>query len=61
MTGDKIEIIIEFSVVLLAPIVHNYYLWKVKKVPSFVIQQNIKIFSVFYVLIAVAGFWAFTN
>jgi len=53
MTGELIELIVEFSVILLAPIIHNYYLWKVKKVDSSVIQQNIKIFSFFYVLIAI--------
>ena len=53
MTGEHIELIVEFSVILLAPIIHNYYLWKVKKVDSSVIQQNIKIFSFFYVLIAI--------
>ena len=54
MTGELIELIVEFSVILLAPIIHNYYLWKVKKVDSSVIQQNIKIFSFFYVLIAIS-------
>jgi hypothetical protein len=53
MIGEHIELIVEFSVILFAPIVHNYYLWKVKKVNSLVIQQNIKIFSFFYVLIAI--------
>ena len=53
MTGEHIELIVEFSVILLAPIVHNYYLWKVKKVDLSVIQQNIKIFSFFYLLIAI--------
>ena len=53
MTGEHIEIIFEFSVILLAPFIHNYYLWKVKKVDLSVIQQNIKIFSFFYVLIAI--------
>ena len=53
MTGEHIELIVEFSVILLAPIIHNYYLWKVKKVDSSVIQQNIKIFSFFYVLISI--------
>jgi hypothetical protein len=53
MTGEHIELIVEFSVILLAPIIHNYYLWKVKKVDASVIQQNIKIFSFFYVLIAI--------
>ena len=53
MTGEHIELAVEFSVILLAPIIHNYYLWKVKKVDLSVIQQNIKIFSFFYVLIAI--------
>jgi hypothetical protein len=53
MTGELIELIVEFTVILLAPIVHNYYLWKVKKVDSSIIQQNIKIFSFFYVLIPI--------
>jgi len=53
MTGEHIELIVEFSVILLAPIIHNYYLWKVKKVDASVIQQNIKIFTFFYVLIAI--------
>ncbi len=53
MTGELIELIVEFSVILLAPIVHNYYMWKVKKVDASVIQQNIKFFSFFYVLIAI--------
>ena len=53
MTGELIELIVEFSVILLAPIIHNYYLWKVKKVHASVIQQNVKIFSFFYVLIAI--------
>ncbi len=53
MIGEHIELIVEFSVILLAPIIHNYYLWKVKKVHSSVIQQNIKIFLFFYVLIAI--------
>ena len=53
MSGELIELIVEFTVILLAPIVHNYYLWKVKKVDASVIQQNIKIFSFFYVLIEI--------
>ena len=50
MTGEHIELIVEFSVILLVPIIHTYYLWKVKKVESAVIQQNIKVFSFLYVL-----------
>jgi len=55
MYFEHIELIVEFTVILLAPIIHNYYLWKVKKVDASVIQQNIKIFSFFYVLIAIVG------
>ena len=54
MTGERIELLIEFGVILLSPIVHTYYLWKVKRVSVSVIRQNIKIFSVLYVLIAFA-------
>ena len=54
MTGERIEFVVEFAVILLAPIIHNVYLWKVKRVDKAVIQQNIKIFSFFYVLIALA-------
>ncbi len=32
MTGVKIELLVEFAVILLAPIIHTYYLWKYKKV-----------------------------
>lgn len=53
MTGEHIELIAEFSVILLAPIIHTYYLWRVKKVDSTVIHQNIKIFSFLYALVAV--------
>ena len=61
MTGKYIELIIEFSVILLAPSIDNYYLWKVKKVDISVIQQNIKIFSFFYVLIAIGVVLLFTT
>ena len=53
MTGEHIELIVEFSVILLAPIIHTYYLWRVKKVDSTVIHQNIKIFSFLYALVGV--------
>jgi len=53
MNAELTKLIVESSVILLAPIIHNYYLWKVKKVDSSVIQQNIKIFSFFYFLIAI--------
>ena len=52
MTGERIELLLEFGVILLAPIVHTYYLKKYKNVDDSVIQQNIKLFLPFYVLIA---------
>ncbi len=45
------ELILEFAVILLAPAIHTYYLWKVKKVDASVIRQNVKIFSFFYVVL----------
>ena len=54
MTGERIELLIEFGVILLSPIVHTYYLWKVKKVDASIIRQNVRIFSILYSLLAVA-------
>ncbi len=48
MTGIKIELLVEFAVILLAPIIHTYYLWKYKKVEKKELIKNIKIFSIFY-------------
>ncbi len=52
MTGETIELIVEFSVILLSPILHTYYLWKFKKVELIEIKKNIKIFSLLYALFA---------
>ena len=52
MTGERIELLLEFGVILLAPIVHTYYLKKYKNVDDSVIQQNIKLFLPLYALIA---------
>ena len=55
MTGERIELLIEFGVILLSPVVHTYYLWKVKKVDASVIRQNIRIFAFLYALLAIGG------
>jgi uncharacterized membrane protein len=55
MTGVKIELLIEFAVILLAPIIHSYYLWKYKKVEKKELIRNLKIFAVFYVLLGLVG------
>lgn len=61
MTGEYIELVVEFSVILLSPILHNYYLWKVKKVDVIEIKKNIKIFSFLYTLIALVGLFIILN
>ena len=55
MTGLKIELLIEFAVILLAPIIHTYYLWKYKKVEKKELVKNIKIFAGLYALLAFIG------
>jgi len=48
MTGVKIELLIEFGVILLTPIIHTFYLWKYKNADKQVLKQNIKIFAGLY-------------
>jgi len=55
MTGVKIELLIEFGVILLAPIIHTLYLWKYKKIEIKELTKNIKIFTSLYVLMGVIG------
>jgi uncharacterized membrane protein len=55
MTGVKIELLIEFGVILLAPIIHTYYLWKYKNVEKRELVKNVKIFSILYVLLGFVG------
>jgi uncharacterized membrane protein len=55
MTGVKIELLIEFGVILLAPIIHTYYLWKYKNVKKRELIKNVKIFSILYVLLGFVG------
>jgi uncharacterized membrane protein len=48
MTGIKIELLAEFAVILLAPMIHTYYLWKYKRVEKKELIKNIKIFAALY-------------
>lgn len=50
MTGVKIELLIEFGVILLAPIIHTFYLWKYMKVDKQILHQNIKMFAGLYLV-----------
>ena len=55
MTSIKIELLVEFAVILLAPIIHTYYLWKYKKVDKKELIKNIKIFVGLYVLLGIVS------
>ena len=56
MTGVKIELFIEFGVILLAPIIHTFYLWTYKNADNQVLKQNIKIFAGLYLVLGLIGF-----
>jgi Trk-type K+ transport system membrane component len=53
MTGQKLELILEFTVILLAPIVYHFYLWKFKKIEIQKLIKNIKVYVLLYGLIAI--------
>ena len=55
MTGEAIELIIEFSVILISPVIYHLYLLKYKKLPKEVVFKDIKIYLILYGLIAIAG------
>jgi len=55
MLGVKIELLVEFAVILVAPIIHTFYLWKYKKVENKELIRNLKIFAVLYVLLGLTG------
>jgi uncharacterized membrane protein len=55
MLGVKIELLVEFAVILVAPIIHTFYLWKYKKVENKELIRNLKIFAVLYVLVGLTG------
>ena len=55
MKLPAIELLVEFAVILLAPIIHTFYLWKYKKVEKNELIKNIKIFAGFYVMLGSVG------
>jgi len=55
MNHEVWQLIIEFGVILMSPIIHHYYLWRYKKAKKSVIFQNIKIYACLYALIGIAG------
>jgi len=61
MTGVRVELLVEFAVILLAPIIHTFYLWKYKKVEKKELVKNIKIFTGLYVLLGFVGMLLILN
>jgi len=57
MTGEIIELIIEFSVILVSPIIYHLYLLKYKKISKEIVFKDIKIYLVLYGLIAITGIY----
>lgn len=53
MKSEFFQLITELGVALLSPFIYHYYLWRYKGVSKSVIFQNIKIYAVLYLLIAI--------
>jgi hypothetical protein len=58
MTGVMLELVIEFGVILISPIVFHYYLWRYKKIAPAVILKDFKIYACLYGLILITGIFA---
>jgi hypothetical protein len=58
MTGVMLELVIEFGVILISPIVFHYYLWKYKKLSPEVILKDFKIYACLYGLILIVSLFA---
>ena len=59
MTGEKIELIFVFGVILIAPIIYHIYLLKYKKVAREIVFKDIKIYLFLYALIAMTSLLLF--
>jgi hypothetical protein len=59
MTGAKLELILEFGVILIAPIIYHLYLLKYKKLPKEIVFKDTKIYLLLYGLIAITSLFVF--
>jgi hypothetical protein len=59
MTGEKLELIIEFGVILSSPIIYHLYLLKYKKIAREIVFKDIKIYLFLYGLIAITCLFLF--
>ena len=55
MTGVKIELLVVFAVIFLAPIIHTYYLWIYKKEDKKELINKAKTFAILYILLGLFG------
>jgi len=55
MTGVKIELLVVFAVIFLAPIIHTYYLWIYKKEDKKELINKAKTFAILYVVLGLFG------
>ena len=55
MIGVKIELLVVFAVILLATIIHTYYLWIYKKVDKKELINKAKTFAILYVVLGLFG------
>jgi hypothetical protein len=59
MTGAKLELVLEFGVILIAPIIYHLYLLKSKKLTREIVFKDLKIYLFLYGLIAITGLFVF--
>ena len=61
MTGAKLELLLEFGVILSSPLIYHFYLWKYKKVAKEILLKNAKIYLILYCLIGATGLFVFLS
>jgi hypothetical protein len=59
MAGIELELILEFGVILISPIIYHLYLLKYKKVKREIVFKDIKIYLFLYGLIAITCIYIF--
>ena len=55
MIGVKVELLVVFAVILLAPAIHTYYLWICKKEDKKELINKAKTFAILYVVLGLFG------
>lgn len=55
MTGEKLELLFEFGVILISPVIYHVYLLKYKKISRDIVFKDIKIYLFLYGLIVITS------